>query len=107
MYNILNGKTKFVNMGSVNLHENTAKNEQKLQKRFLHLVNQDILALGVYDRIRPTSSQRPRMYGVPKTHKDDTAVRPILSMVGSSQPELAKWLADILAPVLKSAVSLK
>ena len=102
MGNILEDKTKFLNMGSVNLHDNTAKNEQKLQKRLLDLVNQNILARDVYDRIRPTGSQRPRMYGLPKTHKEDTPFRPILSMIGSSQHELAKWLAEILAPVLKS-----
>ena len=51
MGNILNDKTKFLNMGSVNLHDNTAKNEQKLQKRLLDLVNQNILPRDVYDRI--------------------------------------------------------
>ena len=71
--NILEDKTKFLNMGSINLNDNTAKNEQKLQKRLLGLVNQNILARDVYDRIRPTGSpQRPRMYGLPKTHKEDT-----------------------------------
>ena len=86
---------------AVHLHDNTAKNEQKLQKRLLDLANQNILARDVYDRVRPTGSQRPRMYGLPKTHKEDIPLRPILSMIGSSQHELAKWLAEILAPVLK------
>ena len=101
MGSILEDKTKFLNMGGVHLHDNTAKNEQKLQKRLLDLANQNILARDVYDRVRPTGSQRPRMYGLPKTHKEDIPLRPILSMIGSSQHELAKWLAEILAPVLK------
>ena len=42
------------------------------------------------------------MYGLPKTHKEDTPLRPICSMIGTSQHELAKWLGEILAPVLKS-----
>ena len=33
MGSILEDKTKFLNMGGVHLHDNTAKNEQKLQKR--------------------------------------------------------------------------
>ena len=41
------------------------------------------------------------MYGLPKTHKENVPLRPISSMVGSSQLELAKWLSDILEPVLK------
>ena len=101
MGSILEDKTKFLNMGGVHLHDNTAKNEQKLQKRLLDLANQNILARDICDRVRPTGSQRPRMYGLPKTHKEDIPLRPILSMIGSSQHELAKWLAEILAPVLK------
>ena len=41
------------------------------------------------------------MYGLPKTHKKDIPLRPILSMIGSSQHELAKWLSEVLAPVLR------
>jgi len=49
----------------------------------------------------PQGSQRPRMYGLPKAHKENIPLTPILSMIGSSQHELAKWLAEILVPVLK------
>ena len=54
----------------------------------------------IYKRIRPTGSQRPRMYGLPKIHKQGAPLRPILSMVGSAQHELAKWLSEVLKPVL-------
>ena len=74
----------------MNQHDNTAKNELKLQKRLLELVNKKVLARGVYDRIRPTGSQRPRMYGLPKAHKENVPLRPTLSMIGSSQHEIAK-----------------
>ena len=53
---ILDDKTKFFNTGSVDQHDNTAKTEQKLQKRLLDLVNQKILTRDIYDRIRPTGS---------------------------------------------------
>ena len=56
-------------MGVVDLHDNKAKNKQKLQKRLLDLVHQDILAHGVY--------------GLPNTHKENIPHRPILSMIGS------------------------
>ena len=89
-------------MGSVNLHDNTVKSQLKLQKRLLDLVNQNTPARDVYDRSRSTGSHRPRMYGLPKTHIEDTPPQPILSIIGSSQHELAKLLAEILAPVLNS-----
>ena len=41
------------------------------------------------------------MYGLPKTHKENVPLRPILSVIGSSQHEVAKWLSEILEPVLK------
>ena len=41
------------------------------------------------------------MYGLPKTHKTDIPLSPILSLVGSSQHELAKFLVVTLQPVLK------
>ena len=37
----------------------------------------------------------------PKIHKQNIPLWPILSIVGSAQHRLAKWLADILEPVLK------
>ena len=55
----------------------------------------------IYDAIRTTGSQKPRMYGLPKTRKEGTALRPILSMTGSSHHELGKWLAGLLQPVLE------
>ena len=41
------------------------------------------------------------MYDLPKTHKEGTPLRPILSMTGSSHHELGKWLANLLQPVLE------
>ena len=41
------------------------------------------------------------MYGLPTTHKTDIPLRPILSIVGSSQHELAKFLLVTLQPVLE------
>ena len=43
-------------MGGVDLHDNTTKNDQKLQKLLLDLVHQNILARDVYDKVRPAGS---------------------------------------------------
>ena len=61
----------------------------------------DEIFLFTQDWVLSLDINRPRMYGLPKTHKEDIPLRPILSMIGSSQHERAKWLAEILAPVLK------
>jgi hypothetical protein len=52
-----------------------------------------------YNFIRPVGSQRPRLYGLPKTHKTGIPLRPILSLVGSAEHNLAKFLNSILEPV--------
>ena len=60
------------------------------------------LSKEVYDRIKPVGSQRSRMYGLPMIHKENIPLRPILSMVRLAQHELAKWLGEVLQPVLDS-----
>ena len=71
MVAILSDITKFECLGPVNEFNNTAQNETKLQRHFLHLVKSDNLPKTVYEVIRPTSSQRPKMYRLPKIHKQD------------------------------------
>ena len=76
--------------------------EVKLQKRFLQLHKCTFLIKEIYERIRPVGSQWLRMYGLPKIRKLNVSLRPILYMVGSVQHELAKWLVELLDPVLQS-----
>ena len=96
MVAILSDVTKFECLGPVNEFDNTAQNETKLLLCFLQLVKSDDLPKTVYEVIRPTGSQRPRMYELPKLHKREMPCRPILSMIGSAQHELAKFLAALL-----------
>ena len=97
---ILQEKSKFENLGPTNEFDNTAKTEGKIQKRLLQLKKDDLLPAKIYNSIRPIGSQRPRMYGLPKIHKKDVPLRPILSMTGSSQHQLAQWLTSVIDPVL-------
>ena len=80
---------------------NTASIEPRLQKRLLDLVIADLMQTWTYDATRPTLSQRPRMYGLPKTHKEGTPLRPILFTTGLSHHGLGKWLAGLLQPALE------
>ena len=92
---ILHDKEKFAKLGDVETQEKTAKLVRKLLKPFLKLVNSKVLATEIYDRIRPTGSQRTQIYGLPKIHKPNVPLRPILSMIGSAQHE-------VLDPVLQN-----
>ena len=97
----LHDKEKFAKLGDVETRGKTAKLEPKIKKRLLELVNSKVLATEIYDRIRVMGSQQPQMYGLPKKHKPYVQLRPILSMIGSAQHELARWPFEVLDPVLQ------
>ena len=82
MNSILQDETKFLTLGPSSEKVNTSKIESRIQRRLLQLHKDDWLPANLYDLIRPTGSQRLRMYGLPKTHKKDMPLQPILSMTG-------------------------
>ena len=96
---ILEDSTKFVYVGPSSTHDHTEKVENKLRRRLLQLFKGNLISRSEYERIRPVGSQRPRLYGLPKTHKPNVPLRPILSMVGSTRHKLAQWLTELLKPV--------
>ena len=98
---VLDDQSKFMRLGAVSSTHNTASIESHLQKWLLDLVKADLMPKWIYDAIRPTGSQRPQIYDLPKTHKESTPLQPILSMAGTSHDELGKWLAGLLQPVLE------
>ena len=111
---ILNDESKFTKIGPAEIHDKTCTIERNLQQVLLKLTKAEELAKNGkkrkinkqlteedYKVVRPIGSQRPRLYGLPKVHKKDVPLRPILSMVGSAQHKLAKWLVRLLEPVIK------
>ena len=105
MKTILNDTTKFLDIGPVTNKDHTAKIESRIQRRLLQLRKECPISKQVYKAIRPTGSQRLPMYGLPKIHKKHVPLRPILSMTGSTQHQLAKWLTSLLQPVLQNLSS--
>ena len=101
MKSILDNSSKFEKLGSVEENDNTLTIEKRIQRRLLELMNDDIIQQAFYNDNRPSGSQRPRLYRLPKTHKTDISLHPILSMVGSLRHELAKFLMVTLQPVLE------
>ena len=64
-------------LGWSEVNDNTAKLETKLQRRLLHLKKNGQLTPSVFNNIRPTDSQRPGMYGLPKIRKASVPLRSI------------------------------
>ena len=79
MMDILKDETKFKYLGGVTEHDHTPQVEGQIVKRLLQLLKRGELSKEVNDRIKPVAAQRPRMYGLPKIHKENIPLRPILS----------------------------
>ena len=102
---IMEDTNKFLKLGDLSF-DDSQKIENKQQKRFLGLFRSKLISKEVYEFIRPVGSQRPRMYGWPKIHKSCIPLWPILSMCYTAQHPLAKWLVEVLNPVLTPGVAL-
>ena len=71
-----------------------------LQKeKELESIIRRILPKPIADTVRPTGSRLAHLYGLPKTHKDRLAMRPILSATRTYNYALAKWLDTKLKPL--------
>ena len=83
----------------------TSKLEKDVVKMLQSLRNKCLIDDSMFRKLKPIGCGIPKMYGLPKIHKDMCPVRPILSMVGSPTHALAQWLADILQPVNEAVSS--
>ena len=53
-----------------------------------------------YRKLYSTAENPPKFYGLPKVHKVNTPLRPIVSCVGSITYNCSKFIADILSPIV-------
>ena len=52
-----------------------------------------------YAKMKPTGSKPPRLYGLAKVHKQDTPLRPVLSMPGSAYYNIGKFLCQFISKI--------
>jgi hypothetical protein len=53
-------------------------------------------------QLHPTGSRPPRMYGLPKIHKEGVPLKPIVNNIGAPTYSLSKFLAGLLRPLTSS-----
>ena len=68
-------------------------------EKMLQTTVRRILPKDIAEPISPSGSRLAHLYGLPKTHKENLAVRPILSATSTYNYALAKWLDDKLTPL--------
>ena len=93
---ILSDKSKFMaDFDSDGLH----KLEKKVNSNLTKLLNMNAIDKDEFHLLKPMGSVYPHLYGLPKIHKPNIPLRPILSMCRSPTHKLAKWLTKILNPI--------
>ena len=80
----------------------------RLKNKLITLLN-SIKAKGgikeeLYKRLYPTGAGPPKFYGLPKIHKVDMPLRPIVSSIGTVTYETSKELARILKPLVGNSL---
>ena len=60
---------------------------------------------GVYHDITPSGSQPGKLYGLCKVHKAGNPLRPVISMIGTAEYNLAKYLDKFIKPNINVSYS--
>ena len=83
----------------------TLTREGQLQSFLRKIKDKNLFDENTYEKIYPCGSKPATFYGLPKTHKmlfdsDDFSLRPIISSIGTYNSNLAKFLTELLDPVI-------
>ena len=78
----------------------TTSLENRMNSVLLRLQREDRLSSKTYYHLRSSAAGVPRLYGLPKVHKPDVPLRPIVSFVSSPTYALSKFLASLLSPIV-------
>ena len=81
----------------LDIHHPVIKKENSIS-RFLTKYVKPFIPEKTFDRICPTGSQPGKIYGLCKVHKDGLPLRPVVSMVNTSEYEIAKFLDELIKP---------
>ena len=74
--------------------------EKRLNRYIWKLYKNDKISTYLYKTLRSSDSVLPRIYGLPKIHKPNVPLRPIVSFIGTATYQLAKFLKQILVPLV-------
>ena len=98
MDTILADESKFL---KTNEKDCTKKVEAELTNCLKRLRDNGHISITQFDNLKPTGCIIPRLYGLPKIHKENCPLRPILDMCNSPYHAIARWLKDLLKPIQK------
>ena len=65
-----------------------------------NLHKKNVTSKSLHRKLYPTCDQPPRFYRLPKIHKDNLSLHPIVSSIGSITYTCAQYLSTILSPLV-------
>ena len=74
--------------------------EKKVNKLEYGFAKENKITTPVYHQLKCDKAVTPKFYGLPKIHKSDVPLRPIVSFIGAPTYCLAKFLVGILSSLL-------
>ena len=77
----------------------TKSRESKLTQMLKGMERTKELPTQLYNRLRPSGSKPPMIYGLPKIHKPDIPLRPIVACIGSPTYNLSKFISSVISPL--------
>ena len=72
---------------------------RKLNNKLFTLKKTEKIDFRCYNRLRCSVPQPPKLYGLPKLHKPNIPMQPIVSFCGSPTYQLSKYLTNVLRPL--------
>ena len=106
MLNIIQDSSKFVEIHD-DSYKTLLKYEEKANRFIDKLYNNKIITEDLKGNLKSTGSRLGIMYGLPKVHKENVPLRPILSATNSFNYQLSKTLVKMLSPLITKKYSLK
>ena len=74
--------------------------KKRVNKLVYGFAKENKITTSVYHQLKCDKAVSPKFYGLPKIHKSDIPLRPIVSFIGAPTYCLAKFLVGILSPLL-------
>ena len=96
---IINDTTKFKNRENLEPIKLMQQLMLKLNNFLQHLLKKSIITQKTYKDLYASHGSPGILYGLPKIHKPNIPIRPIISSIGSFNRKLAQYLVPILNPI--------
>ena len=99
VFDVLLDDSKFTLLSNQDTYQVVTRLEEKLVRTLKKLKANNSISDETYKSLCPSGSRPGIMYGLPKVHKANVPIRPIISAIGSFNHKLAKYLVAILKPL--------